>query len=550
MTKKIFGSIFIPSIAVILASLIIILGVLYEYFTSVQERQLRVQTVLAAQAVENEGMSYFDGLETKDFRLTWVGADGTVLYDSDSDATTMENHAEREEIKEALEAGFGESERTSKTLAEKTLYRAQLLDDGTVLRLSVTQYTVGTLLMGMIQPLCVVLLVAIILSAILASRLSKRIVEPLNDLDLDRPLENDTYDELSPILNRIERQHRQIDSQMAELRRKQDELSAVTESMSEGLILLNEKGVILSINPAAAKLFRAGTDSVGKDILTVDRSTALQKLVGDAQKGTRGEKIMELGGGQYQLVANPVISDEKAGGVVILAFDITEKMQAETLRREFSANVSHELKTPLQSIMGSAELIENGLVKPEDMQSFAGRIRTEASRLVTLIDDIIRLSQLDENGDMPKETVDLLTVSREAVDTLSAEAASRGVVLTVGGESAEVFGVRRLLFEIAYNLCDNAIKYNVENGRVDVTISCDEHSASLTVSDTGIGIPKEHHAHVFERFYRVDKSHSKATGGTGLGLSIVKHAAMYHGASIDLSSETGKGTTITVKFPR
>lgn len=550
MTKKIFGSIFIPASAVILASLVIILGVLYEYFTSVQEKQLSVQTVLAAQAIENEGMSYFKGLETKDFRLTWVSADGTVLYDSDTEASKMENHGEREEIKEAFETGYGDSERSSKTLAEKTLYRAQLLSNGTVIRVSVTQYTAVALLMGMIQPLCIVLLIAIILSAFLASRLSRRIVEPLNTLDLDRPLENDTYDELSPILNRIEHQHRQIESQIGELRRKQDEFSAVTDSMSEGLILLNEKGIILSINAAAAKLFRAEPNCSGKDILTVYRSLAMQKLVFDAQAGIHGEMVMELGGGQYQIVSSPVISDGKAVGAVILAFDISEKVQAETLRREFSANVSHELKTPLQSIMGSAELIENGLVKPEDMPVFVGRIRTEAARLVTLIDDIIRLSQLDENGDMPKENVELLSLAQEALDSLVSEAAARNITLELSGDITEIFGVRRLLYEIIYNLCDNAIKYNVDYGHVDVKISNSVHAAEITVSDTGIGIPKEQQSHVFERFYRVDKSHSKATGGTGLGLSIVKHAAMYHGASIELWSEQGKGTAITIKFPR
>ncbi len=549
MTKRIFRSIFLVASLVLLASFLIIMGVLYEYFTNMQQDELKVQTILAAHGVENEGVSYFDGLDTESYRLTWVDADGTVLYDTEADAATMENHAKREEIREALESGTGESERASATLAEKTRYYAARLSDGTVLRMSVRQYTVFALMLGMLRPICIVLGVALILSAVLANRLSRQVVEPLNALNLDTPLENDAYEELSPLLTRIEHQHRQINSQLGELKRKQDEFAAVTDSMSEGLILMNEKGVILSINRSAMRLFQAAPECVGKDILTVDRSLAVQQLLSDAQNGRHGETVMELDGGTYQVNSSPVMSDDGIAGVCILAFDITEKARAEKQRREFSANVSHELKTPLHSIMGSAELLQEGLVEQEDVPRFVGHIRSEAARLVALVNDIIRLSQLDENEDMQKEDVEMRPLAEEAAAALADEAKSKDVTVEVHGDPADVTGVRRLLYEIIYNLCDNAIKYNVPGGHVDVGISKDNGEITLTVSDTGIGIPPEARNRVFERFYRVDKSHSKETGGTGLGLSIVKHAAQYHNAKIELESEVGKGTRIRIRFP-
>ncbi len=550
MTKKVFRSIFIVASAMLLICLVVIVGVLYGYFTSIQRSQLETQTALIAQGIENEGANYFNGLELGGYRLTWVAADGTVLYDSEADAKTMENHAQREEIQEALKTGTGESERTSSTFSENTLYRAQRLSDGTVIRMSVTHYTVVKLILGMLQPICILLVAAIILSAVLASRLSKRIVEPLNALDLDRPLENDAYAELSPLLLRIEHQQQHINNQMDKLRQKQDEFSAVIGNMSEGLILLNEQGVILSINPAAAKLFGTSMDCIGRDMLMVDRCLAMQELIRMAQSGKHSEKIMKLRGGEHQVNASPVMSDGKLTGICILAFDITEKERAEKQRREFSANVSHELKTPLQSIMGSAELIENGLVKAEDMPRFIGHIRFEAVSLMILIDDIIRLSQLDEGGDMPRENVDLKVLAEEVANELAEEAMAKNIKLAVCGDGATINGVRRLLYEIIYNLCDNAIKYNVENGQVDVIVSSTADDVTLTVADTGIGISPEHQSRVFERFYRVDKSHSKETGGTGLGLSIVKHAAQYHEAKIELKSNVGKGTSICLRFPQ
>lgn len=549
MTNKIFRSIFIVAAAVLMSCLVIIMGVMYDYFTSVQKNQLKAQTELAAKGVENDGLHYFDGIEMNNYRITWVDSDGTVLYDTTADAATMENHGQREEIRRALETGESESERTSATLAEKTLYRAKRLSDGTVLRVSVTQYTVVTLVMGMLQPILIIFAAAIALSAALARRLAKRVVAPLADLDLEQPLDNDVYEELAPLLTRMERQRRQIELQMGELARRQDELTAVTGSMNEGLILLNEESAVLSINRAAARLFGVDENCVGQKMLTVNRSLAVQELVKSALSGKSAETVIDLKDGTYQIDASPIMSDGRLTGVAILTFDITEKAHAERLRREFSANVSHELKTPLQSILGSAELLENGLVKREDMPRFIGHIRTETSRLVTLIDDIIRLSQLDEGGDMPRENVSLRALADEATDALCGQANTRNITVAVHGGDAEVYGVRRLLYEIVYNLCDNAIKYNVENGRVDICVSRSEDGVALTVADTGIGIPPEHQARVFERFYRVDKSHSKQTGGTGLGLSIVKHAAQHHGASIGLKSEPGKGTAVSVMFP-
>ncbi len=550
MTKKIFRSILLVASAVLLACLVIILGVMYEYFVSRQREQLVSLASLAGQGVSEKGAAYFEGLDANGVRLTWIAADGTVLYDNEKDASQMENHATREEIREAFETGVGEGERMSATIAEKTIYRALLLPDGTVIRAATMQYTIWTLLLGLLRPFIIVLAIALALSMVLARQLSKRIVKPLNTLDLENPLENDAYEEISPLLTRIERQRRQIKSQLNELRWKQDEFAAITGSMKEGLILLNGENAIVSINPAAARLFGAGEESVtGMDMLALERSLAMQELIDEARRGRHGERAMELADGEYQVNASPVFSDGRIAGIAILAFDVSEKASAEQRRREFSANVSHELKTPLHSIMGSAELIENGLVKSEDMSRFAKRIREEAGRLVTLIDDIIRLSQLDEGAELPVEEVDLAALAREAAQSLAEAAEGRDVRITIIGEDVKVQGARRLLYEIAYNLIENAIKYNVAGGKVDVILQNEKEGVSLSVSDTGIGIPKEHHSRVFERFYRVDKSHSKETGGTGLGLSIVKHAAQFHHATLSLKSAPGKGTRISVRFP-
>lgn len=549
MTKKIFQSILLVAGCVLLASLLIIMGFLYDYFGGVEENQLRDELSLAAAAVEDGGTDYLSRLTADRCRLTWIAADGSVLYDTRTDAESLENHASRAEVSQALATGTGESTRYSSTLMEKTMYYAQRLDDGTVLRISISRATVGMIAVGMIQPLLIVLIVALILSGLLARRLSRRIVDPLNSLDLEHPLDNDAYEELSPLLKRIHRQHVEIQMQLRELREKTDEFTQITGSMREGLVLLDEHGSILSINAAAQALFGADAQCVGRNFLTIERSHEISAAIQAAAADGHSEVRAERAGRVYQFDISRITSDGKFLGTVILAFDITEQEFAERNRREFTANVSHELKTPLQGIIGSAELIENGMVKPEDLPRFVGHIHAEAARLVTLIDDIIRLSQLDEGDAMPTEPVDLLAVSQEAAENLHDAAAARDVMVSVTGQPAVLPGVRRLIYEIVYNLCDNAIKYNRDGGRVDVTVAADAGGSSITVADTGIGIAPEHQARVFERFYRVDKSHSKASGGTGLGLSIVKHAVQYHHGRIELESTPGTGTTIRVVFP-
>ena len=551
MTKKIFRSTVAVGLAVLLASLVIIMGALYTYFGHVQEQQLRDELSIAAAAMESgDGEAYLSKLHSDNYRITWLRADGTVLYDTKADAAAMENHAQREEVRQALTNGTGESSRYSATLLEKTLYYARRLPDGTVLRLSASRVTMGVLLLSMLSAILAVIAVALILSGILAGRVSRRITRPLNTLDLEHPLENDAYEELSPLLRRLEHQRRQIDDQLRSLRRRSEEFEQITASMTEGLVLVDNGGTILSMNPAACAVFHTDAACVGQPLLTVERGSAVSHALHDAMDTGHGETRMERDGREYQFDMTRIQADGEVVGAVLLTFDVTEQAYAERNRREFTANVSHELKTPLQGIIGSAELLENGMVKPEDMPRFVGHIRAEAQRLVTLIGDIIRLSELDEGGELPTETVDLLPLAQEAAENLRAAAEAKGVTVTVSGENAPVTGVRRLLYEIAYNLCDNAIKYNADGGSVDVRVGAEGGSACLTVRDTGIGIPPEHQSRIFERFYRVDKSHSKASGGTGLGLSIVKHAVAYHHGTIALKSEVGKGTEITVRFPQ
>lgn len=549
MTKKIFHSILLVAGAVLLASLFVITGALYEYFGIIQKKQLKDELGLAAVSVEQQGDDFLKRLSPDRYRITWINTQGNVIYDTRTDAESLENHADRTEIKQALKDGYGESIRYSSTLLEKTIYCAQRLTDGSVLRISVSRATIGVLVLGILQPILIVLIAALVLSGMLAKRLSKRIVEPLNSLDLEHPLDNDSYEELSPLLNRINRQHNQITAQMRELKKRTDQFAQITASMNEGLVLLDNRGCILSINPAAIEIFDAEPSCVGQDFLSVDRSHDMSVAIQAALKDGHSEIHASRKGLIYQFDISRIAADGETAGVVILAFDITEKETAEQNRREFTANVSHELKTPLQGIIGSAELIENGMVKPEDMSRFVGHIRLEAQRLVTLIGDIIRLSQLDEGGDMPRENVDLLSVASVVADDLLPSADGQGISIAVEGSPANVYGVKRLLYEIVYNLCDNAIKYNRQGGSVKIRTVSDGGFSSVTVSDTGIGIAPEYQNRIFERFFRVDKSHSKSSGGTGLGLSIVKHAVQYHHGKIELTSATGKGTSITVSFP-
>lgn len=549
MTKKIFHSILLVACTVLLACYLVILTSLNDYFTSLRKSQLKTQLSFASTAVEDEGIEYLKNVESGDYRLTLIDTDGTVLYDTGADAASMENHSDRREFQEAFLSGYGESHRYSRTLTEQTYYFAKKLSDDRVLRISTSQVTIVSLLLGMLQPLLVIAFLAILLSVFLAKRASRNLVKPLNNLDLNDPLSNDVYEELSPLLRHMAQQNKQIALQMDELSRSQNEFNAITSNMSEGLIVLNKDGVVVSLNTAARKIFEAEEDSIGKDFLTIDRTPEISRAIKETLSGKKQELEYEKNGRNYDLCINKIVEKDEVIGVLLLAIDNTEKIQAEQNRREFTANVSHELKTPLQSIIGSADLIESGLVKPEDMPRFIGHIKTDAARLVSLVSDIIRLSQLDENTEMNWENVDALSVAKEALEMVDPIAESRNISLTIKGEPAPLNSVHKLLYDIIYNLCDNAVKYNKEGGFVKVDVKTTGDKVQVAVSDNGVGIAPADQSRVFERFYRVDKSHSRESGGTGLGLSIVKHAVAYLKGSISLESTLGKGTTITVSFP-
>ena len=544
MTNKIFRSTVFVAVFALLCSLGIVVGVLYSHFTAVQVQQLKDELSLAVTGTEQYGNAFLENVEADRFRVTWIDTDGTVLFDTQVDQSAMENHANREEIREAFETGSGSAGRNSSTLMKQTFYEAQRLQDGTVLRISASQDSAWALMMDLLWPILLITLLAISLSAILARRMARKIVEPLNKLNLEQPLSNNTYEEISPLLRRINQQHLQIRSQMRKLQRKTDEFIQITSHMQEGLVVLDKETYIRSINSAALKVFGAEESCVGTSFFQINRSHALRNALNNALDRGHGSAVLELEGRAYRFDMSSIQSDGNLLGAVILAVDVTESRNAEQMRREFSANVSHELKTPLQGIIGSAELLASGMVKAEDTPRFVGRVRKEAARLVNLIEDIIRLSQLDEGVQLPDEQVDLLPLCQDVAEILAPSAAEKRISITVSGAGFAVMGVRRMLHEVVYNLCDNAIKYNVPGGNVTIRAENDR----LIVSDTGIGIPAEHQDRIFERFYRVDKSHSKASGGTGLGLSIVKHAAAYHKAEIRLESTPGKGTTITMQF--
>ncbi len=548
MRKKIFRSIFTVALVVLLASIGIATSFLYDHFNTSQQSQLQAELHLVADTVNEVGIEYFETFDSSVFRFTVVGADGSVLYDTQAIANEMENHADREEIIEAFQRGKGSSARTSSTLTEKTFYEAVLLENGDVLRISVNQLTIGALIVGMLPAIFVIILIATVVAIVLSLTMAKHVTEPLMNLDLERPAENVAYEELTPILTKLHKQHKQIKKQTKSIRRKSEEFDQIVASMNEGLVLLDEHAMILSINQAAKKIFGVNKDVKGDDFLLYDRTSKTSKAIWDALEEKHSEYTEERNGSVYQFTVNPIESSGKVLGVIILVFDVTDRAFAERNRQEFTANVSHELKTPLQSIIGSTELLETGLVKDEDKGKFIGNIRKEASRLVSLINDIIRLSQLDENVESATETVELMSVANEVVEVLSTSASEKNISLYVDGEPCTIFGVQRYIYEIIYNLCDNAIRYNVDGGKVTIKISKESGSPEISVTDTGIGIAPEHQGRIFERFYRVDKSHSKETGGTGLGLSIVKHAVQYHNARVSLESEVGNGTTVTVKF--
>ena len=550
MKKKIFQSILRVTIVILFVSLMLITGVLHNYFQKIQNQQLKEELALAALGVEQGGSSYLSGLEKHNNRITWIDSNGNIRFDNQADITKMDNHRDREEFIEAIETGLGSSSRHSVTLTENTVYEAKLLSDGTVLRISMNQKSVLALVLGLLQPFGIILILAVVIAYFIAEKIAKQIIEPLDEIDLEHPLEEESYDELAPFLKRIFYQKKQIHLQMEELEQKKLEFEQVTTHMKEGLVLLDAKNQIISINPAALELFQTTLDCIGNNFLSVERKQKLIQIIEKAREEGWGQTRFEKNNREYQFDVTSIRNEKEIMGSVILVFDITEQKNAEKMRREFSANVSHELKTPLQSIIGSAEILQNNLVKDEDVPRFVGHIHKEASRLVVLIEDIIRLSELDEERELHKEELSLCQIVKDVLKSLQDKANERNIKLETVGDEGQMMGIYRLLHEVIYNLCENAIKYNVDGGSVKVCIEERPTEVGIIIEDTGIGIPKEHQSRVFERFYRVDKSHSKKTGGTGLGLSIVKHAVSYHNGTIKLVSEEGKGTKIEIRFPK
>ncbi len=554
MTRRIFLSTIVVVISSLLLSILLITGVLYEHFEKVRVDELETTGSIISQGIEQNGISYLENLENEHCRITWIDTDGTVLYDNTQNAAEMENHADREEIQEAMENRSGVSVRHSSTLSESTIYYAMRLDDETVLRIAVAQSSVWALLGGMLTPFAFIVLVSGVFAGLLSYRVSKKIVKPLSEIDLRHPEQVDTYDELSPFLQRIAAQNREITRTMEELQKQQQEFSMITENMSEGLFVIDRDYQILSYNKSAMQIFSLDPHATYRNLLSVNRSESFRSVVESALHGRHAQQNLELNGRIYQLIANAVCDPDASdalAGAVILVLDITEKEEQERYRREFTANVSHELKTPLTSISGIAEIIRGGIVRQEDIPHFAGKIYEESQRLITLIGDIIKLSRLDENAvTLEREQVDLMDLSRDVVKQLTQVARKANVTVVTKGTHGVIYGVRQVLSEMIYNLCENAIKYNYEDGRVWIEVEQKPDVVILTVCDTGIGIPVEDQSRVFERFFRVDKSHSKAVGGTGLGLSIVKHGAALHHAEIKLESKVQEGTKITLKFPK
>lgn len=552
MTKKIFRAILLGTIAVLVFTTVMLSGIMYRYMTQVSERQLRTQLNLASRGLTLEGTKYFRSLNDENVRITWIDRNGKVLYDSSrSDVSGMENHRDRKEVQEALQKGYGESERYSTTLTEKMLYAARRQPDGTVLRMSVSQYSVWMLLVGMIQPFVIIIIVAVLLSLLLASRLSKRVVKPLNDVDLDHPLENEGCDEIAPILRKIDYQQRQLARQEQSLARQQDELNTILQNMAEGMILLRRGGKIISINNPAAEILGITGDHTGESLLQICRNLELEELVRKGLDGTPAEQVLALESGRYQVQVMPVREDKEVRGVTVVLFDVTDRELAEQMRREFTANVSHELKTPLHAISGYAELMHSGVVREEDIHHFSGKIYHEAQRTIRLVEDIISLSHLDESPeDLEFTEVHLLETAKDVSVHLAEKASERDIEIVADGEDAVMEGNPSLLATIITNLADNAVKYGRSGGLVRIRVEDDNDSVHLTVKDNGIGIPKEDQKRIFERFYRVDKSHSRDVGGTGLGLSIVKHGVLLHHGTISLQSEVGKGTEIRITFPK
>ena len=551
MTKKIFKSIMFVCALVLAVGLAAVMGILYSNFDGQMRKELSKEAAYLAYGVEQQGLDYLKNIKDKSARITYIDQDGTVLFDNEADVSEMKNHSDRTKFQKAEKYGAGESSRYSDTLSEKTIYYALRLKDGTVLRVSGTQDSVLALVENLIFPLCGLLCLMLILSGIMASVISKRIVKPINELDLESPEENQIYEELSPLLSKIHRQNREIQNQLELAKQQQEEFSLITENMQEGLIVIDKYTMILSANSSAWNLFHMDRGCQGESVYCLDREEEFRHAIEQVLSGEHTELVLKLNGSDIQLIANPVIRDKKTEGAVVLLVNVTEKLERESLRREFSANVSHELKTPLTSISGFAEIMQGGLVKNEDIPKFAGRIYKESQRLLQLVEDVIQISQLDEEKTpYVWEPVDVYQVCKSAFDSLKEKAYKMNVHLYICGESMKMEAIRTLLEEAVYNVCDNAIKYNRNDGSVSIFLEQTAQEVQIVVKDTGIGIPREDQDRVFERFYRVDKSHSKEIGGTGLGLSIVKHAVSTLDGSVGLGSEVGSGTEICMKFPK
>ena len=551
MTKKIFKSIMFVCALVLAVGLAAVMGILYRNFDGQMRKELSKEAAYLAYGVEQQGVDYLKNIKDKSARITYIDQDGTVLFDNEADVSEMKNHSDRTEFQKAEKYGAGESSRYSDTLSEKTIYYALRLKDGTVLRVSGTQDSVLALVENLIFPLCGLLCLMLILSGIMASAISKRIVKPINELDLESPEENRIYEELSPLLSKIHRQNREIQNQLELAKQQQEEFALITENMQEGLIVIDKYTMILSANSSAWNLFHMDRVRQGESVYCLDREEEFRHAIEQVLSGEHTELVLKLNGSDIQLIANPVIRDKKTEGAVVLLVNVTEKLERESLRREFSANVSHELKTPLTSISGFAEIMQGGLVKNEDIPKFAGRIYKESQRLLQLVEDVIQISQLDEEKtSYVWETVDVYQVCKNAFESLKEKAKRLNVHLYICGERMKMEAVRTLLEEAIYNVCDNAIKYNRNDGSVSVFLTQTAQEIQIVVKDTGVGIPKEDQNRVFERFYRVDKSHSKEIGGTGLGLSIVKRAVGALKGSVILRSEEGNGTEICMKFPK
>ena len=552
MRKKIFKKMCLLALVTILLSSLLVTVVYYVSSDSRMKTEVREEARFLRGAVELSGEEYLETVESTPNRITLIDADGTVLFDNQADSSTMENHANRQEIQQASVSGAGEVTRMSDTLSEQTFYYAVKLQNGQILRIAAQTDTVFAAVLDVLPWIIGVAVLVAVITVIFSNFLTKKIVAPINQLDLDHPADNEIYDELSPLLGKINRQNEVIAQQMRSLKEKQEEFTSITENMSEGFLVLDSNTDILSYNTSALRLL--GADAAPAEshesALALNRSAGFRSAVDAALSGTRSEQLVRQGGRCCQVMANPVLRDGEVEGAVVVILDITEREERENLRREFTANVSHELKTPLTSISGFAEIIQNGIVKPEDIPRFAGNIYVESQRLISLVDDILNLSRLDEaDVQLEREEFDLSELARDVANRLKPAAKKNGVVITTFGDKSMINGVKSIVDEMVYNLVDNAVKYNKHNGRVTVAVEKLPEGTSLMVSDTGIGIPQADMDRVFERFYRVDKSHSKEIGGTGLGLSIVKHGAAFHNAKVSLQSTEGEGTTVRLLFP-